>query len=101
MRARSSTGQSIGLRIRGLGVQIPSGAPTILPTNRTLSVPWAFYLFRPDTAIFDHLLAPELAPAGKPVGDYSSLRTRSVKQIRSRSRSISALRVSLVLPVQG
>ncbi len=27
MRARSSTGQSIGLRIRGLGVQIPSGAP--------------------------------------------------------------------------
>ena|SRR5947207_12484677 len=25
--ARSSTGQSIGLRIRGLGVQIPPGAP--------------------------------------------------------------------------
>jgi hypothetical protein len=27
MSARSSTGQSIGLRIRGLGVQIPPGAP--------------------------------------------------------------------------
>src|SRR5215469_1573917 len=26
-RARSSTGQSIGLRIRGLGVRLPSGAP--------------------------------------------------------------------------
>ena len=26
-RARSSTGQSIGLRIRGLGVQVPPGAP--------------------------------------------------------------------------
>jgi hypothetical protein len=28
VRARSSTGQSIGLRIRGLGVRIPSGAPS-------------------------------------------------------------------------
>ena len=67
MSARSSTGQSIGLRIRGLGVRIPSGAPTILPINRILSVPGAFYLFRPDAAIFDHLLAPELAPSRSPV----------------------------------
>src|SRR6266851_720582 len=84
MCARSSTGQSIGLRIRGLGVQIPSGAPMILPINRTLSVRRAFYLFRPDTAIFDHLLAPELAPAGKPVRAYSG--TFRVELIRERSR---------------
>ena len=39
MRARSSIGQSIGLRIRGLGVRLPSGAPIRLHSAGTLSAP--------------------------------------------------------------
>jgi hypothetical protein len=38
-RARSSIGQSIGLRIRGLGVRLPSGAPMKLHSAGTLSAP--------------------------------------------------------------
>ena len=38
--ARSSTGQSIGLRIRGLGVRIPPGAPNIsIESNGFSSTP--------------------------------------------------------------
>src|SRR6266851_1713609 len=43
MCARSSTGQSIGLRIRGLGVRIPSGAQIKSPGFRDYLVPvWRF-----------------------------------------------------------
>src|SRR5579862_1962149 len=44
-RARSSTGQSIGLRIRGLGVRLPSGAPMKLHRGATLSAPVHASLF--------------------------------------------------------
>jgi hypothetical protein len=43
-RARSSTGQSIGLRIRGLGVQIPPGAPPSDRSESGLARRWIFNL---------------------------------------------------------
>jgi hypothetical protein len=44
--ARSSTGQSIGLRIRGLGVQIPPGAPKNVPIFKHDVVIWCWASLR-------------------------------------------------------